>query len=521
MKNLLRGTSLLVILTLCPMILLTNGCENAELPGENDSQVATVTGTISLPVSVTNRPYAVLIDSDPNWSNGSVAEYSGNLTGNSISYSFSSIPEGSYYVYALVSMSEETDIGGPLVGDYAGLYGITNITDTVSPTPNCTVDADGLNVFDFQLLLNPGAIVSGTITLPESVTEKPYFVIVDEDTNAENGYVGIAEGTITGSSINYGVAAIEIGEYFIYAVVYNSGDSASAPAAGDYFGAWSADSIEDWPDSAEAAAITANNGITFDFDFELFTITADSGNGDGDGDATLTVSLPTNDDSILEISSGTPLIFELYTEPTQAKAREAVLTAVFTDKAQVKTFSLTPDTYYFATAYYDSDNNGVDPGDIVGDLLAFSLAAGESVSEVYYPLSSNMRSGKALVTIDDLAYILDIEFDYTGSVAVSEDDTGAWMNFIVTADGDHPYDTSAWVYAPNGGDAQNRRLNIGLDTTKDYSFFIYLDVDRSESITDGDRVSSVHAVVLADLSTYDGSSVANSFTFSDEDMTTY
>jgi len=100
------------------------------------------------------------------------------------------------------------------------------------------------------------ATVSGTVTLPASVVDVDYIVIVDTDMDGGNGFTGSATGTVTGTTFDYSIADIPAGDYYIYAVVYASGgDAGGEPVDGDYFGA------------SEITAITA--GESKDVDFTL------------------------------------------------------------------------------------------------------------------------------------------------------------------------------------------------------------------------------------------------------------
>ncbi len=80
------------------------------------------------------------------------------------------------------------------------------------------------------------ATVSGTVTLPASVTAKPYMVFVDTDDDPGNGFTKSASGTVTGTTFNYSIADVPAGTYYISAVVWVSGDGTAAPVAGDYYG---------------------------------------------------------------------------------------------------------------------------------------------------------------------------------------------------------------------------------------------------------------------------------------------
>lgn len=80
-----------------------------------------------------------------------------------------------------------------------------------------------------------GATVSGTVTLPASVTDKTYVVQVDTDHDGGNGgQVAFAVGTVTGASFAYTIENVPPGDFMVYAIVYNSGNWLEAPASGDF-----------------------------------------------------------------------------------------------------------------------------------------------------------------------------------------------------------------------------------------------------------------------------------------------
>lgn len=101
---------------------------------------ASVSGTVTLPASVSNKPYAVYIDADINYTNGAVLTLTGYVTGETFTYSFPVVPPGTYTVYFAVNQG---DAGGPVTGDYVGMYGATTMADALTVVPNLTVPATG------------------------------------------------------------------------------------------------------------------------------------------------------------------------------------------------------------------------------------------------------------------------------------------------------------------------------------------------------------------------------------------
>jgi hypothetical protein len=80
-----------------------------------------------------------------------------------------------------------------------------------------------------------GATIQGTLTLPSSVTDRLYVVMVDTDHNGENGgVVAATAGRMTGTTADYTVRNVPAGTYVVYAVVYAPSDTIGAPGPGDF-----------------------------------------------------------------------------------------------------------------------------------------------------------------------------------------------------------------------------------------------------------------------------------------------
>lgn len=122
------------------------------------------------------------------------------------------------------------------------------------------------------------ATITGTISLPGSVANKPYLVIVDADSNGGNGYAGISSDSVDGNSFVYSVGNIPAGTYYVYAITYGSGETGGVPGEGDYFGAYGISVLSQWPNSAPKVTIDA--GETRNLNFSLYDA---SGFGSGGG----------------------------------------------------------------------------------------------------------------------------------------------------------------------------------------------------------------------------------------------
>lgn len=277
---------LLVVFTLTFALF---SCDTANSPVEKPKNPGTVSGTVTIPSSVTNRAWAVLIDSDKDDTNGHIATDGGLVTGTSFSYSFSDIAPGNYFVYAVVWTTSDDGSTPPDTGDY---YGIYNPSGSGSPaTANVTVASDANTTCNFNVAVLTGGIpttgtVSGTVTIPSSVTSRPWAVFLDTDTNGDNGFIEMVNGTITGTSINYSISDVAPGTYFVYAVVYAVGDGTGAPVTGDYAGIYNP-SGTGMPASANVSA-SAGSTTTCSFSVALYS----AGGGDETGTVSGTVTLP-------------------------------------------------------------------------------------------------------------------------------------------------------------------------------------------------------------------------------------
>ena len=113
-KQLLKPPVTLMVLLLCS--LLIPGCDYGNDSGSSDKSF-TIKGTVTLPMSVTNKKWFITIDAD----HAMYSDYSdsGTLTGNSFEYEieFKGDP-GEYYIYGEVDI--DGDAGPWESGDYVG-----------------------------------------------------------------------------------------------------------------------------------------------------------------------------------------------------------------------------------------------------------------------------------------------------------------------------------------------------------------------------------------------------------------
>ncbi|MCD1655908.1 hypothetical protein K7J14_14510 [Treponema zuelzerae] len=284
----LRGLGAAAILAIAFTGLTLSGCDNAVAGDTDEEKGVEVTGTVTLPESVDGKPWIVFIDSDKDPATGFVKSTSGTAAGSSFSYSISDVDEGTYYIYSVVHLSASSG-GNPAAGDFVAMYGAASLTNIPS-TANCVVPSSGSVKFDMNAIAMPdlddgddgddGATVTGTVLVPEGMNGKPYALIVDTDENGGNGYAAYKNGVVEDGKIIYSAAGNDAGSYYIYAIVYASGAIGGAPAAGDYFGAYGMDSIDEWPSNTLKAYVTANGSNVFNFSVYL---SPNFGGGGGDG----------------------------------------------------------------------------------------------------------------------------------------------------------------------------------------------------------------------------------------------
>ena len=110
--------------------------------------------------------------------------------------------------------------------------------------------------------------VEGVITLPSSANDKTLWVVIDKDTDGDNGREGIAQCVCSYSlKYAYNFSNYPVGIYYIYAGVFLGSDDSGPPESGDYFGFYGSEL--DPPPFANV--IITDNG-TKTCDFKLYVV---------------------------------------------------------------------------------------------------------------------------------------------------------------------------------------------------------------------------------------------------------
>lgn len=131
-------------------VLIFQGCSKDDNPvSTSTSGITTVTGTLTIPAPATGKPVYVILDNDMNGDNGYKYLASGACkSGTSGTYTFNKVGAGTYYLYAVVFLSGNTN-QGPQSGDYYGIYGGT--MNSPPQSPNAAVPSSGTVTFDINL----------------------------------------------------------------------------------------------------------------------------------------------------------------------------------------------------------------------------------------------------------------------------------------------------------------------------------------------------------------------------------
>ncbi|MCJ7714132.1 hypothetical protein MUO66_06715 [Candidatus Bathyarchaeota archaeon] len=115
---------------------------------------------------------------------------------------------------------------------------------------------------------NGSTTVTGTLTLPAAAASKTFFVAIDYDRNGDNGFKYSVTGTCGAETTeNYTISNVAAGNYYIYAVVFVSGDISQGPQSGDYLGFYGG-TISNPPNSPNAS-VPASGTVTFDINLEV------------------------------------------------------------------------------------------------------------------------------------------------------------------------------------------------------------------------------------------------------------
>jgi hypothetical protein len=172
------------------------------------------------------------------------------------------------------------------IGETEITYGIFRLSQNTSGAGNVTfIWTDGVERcelgFDVTLAKLSSVTVNGTLTLPAEANGKEYIVIVDNDTEGDNGWINATVGTcVSGTTVDYSISNVPAGTYYIYAVVRIVSAHDSPAEDGDYIGFYG--SGEAPPENANA--IVPDSGtVTFDISLSTYDDSTDDGGGGGGG----------------------------------------------------------------------------------------------------------------------------------------------------------------------------------------------------------------------------------------------
>jgi uncharacterized protein (DUF2141 family) len=244
-----------------------------------------VTGTITLPVdgSLTGQKYAVYLGTELG-STSSVTKTSGVVSGSTVTFTFSTVPAGTYFVYAVFGH----DNAAPTPGDWVAVWGATGMSN-VPTAANLKVPSTGtvsadMSAFAYVLTGQDGTgatTVTGTLTLPTDLTGKTFLVVVNDTSTSSSQPIATDVGTVTGTSATYTIHKVPAGTYYIIAIVYNGTPGATGPTTGDYIGFFGG-----FPPVAEPNVVVPASGTKSGVDISLIAFpTGGSGN-------TLTLTAP-------------------------------------------------------------------------------------------------------------------------------------------------------------------------------------------------------------------------------------
>jgi len=123
----------------------------------------------------------------------------------------------------------------------------------------------------FTIYTTSDTTVTGTLTLPAAADGEEYWVLIDNDTDGDNGYISYTTGPCgPGTSVDYSISNVPAGTFYVYAGVRITSDSDSPPQGDDYFGYYDAG-----PPPTEANAVVPSSG-TVDFDIPLMVFDSDT-----------------------------------------------------------------------------------------------------------------------------------------------------------------------------------------------------------------------------------------------------
>lgn len=108
------------------------------------------------------------------------------------------------------------------------------------------------------------ATVTGTLTLPAEANGRGWVVIFDTDLDPEeNNFVSSDTGTCgSGTSVNYSIADVPEGTYYLYAAVFVVSDGSQGPQSGDYVGVFGGTLFN--PPTLPNAVVPSSGTVSFD-----------------------------------------------------------------------------------------------------------------------------------------------------------------------------------------------------------------------------------------------------------------
>ena len=339
----------------------------------NTTGSGSVSGSITVPSTDSGKTYFVFVDNDINPANGWIG-YATSISDGSgtISYLFSDIAAGSYYVYAVMYGDSTTAMRTQKAGDYTGGNTVT-VMEGATATCNFPLTLVG------DTTTTAGA-VSGTITVPSTDSGKTYFVFVDNDTNPANGFINSATGTSDGSGmISYSFSDLAAGSYYVYAVMY--GDNTTTmrtQTTGDYTG-------------GNMVIVTAAATATCNLTLTLITdTTATTGTVSG------TITLPSS-------VTGKTYYVAIADSTTTDEDVTYNLSTVTGNTIDYTLTNVPAGNYYvycmvWATATEPQD---LTDGDFYGATSTFTFAAGETLSALDFALDvySSIAPSKSIIKI--------------------------------------------------------------------------------------------------------------------------
>ncbi|MDY7034376.1 MAG: SBBP repeat-containing protein [Thermodesulfobacteriota bacterium] len=181
----------------------------------------------------------------------------------------------------------DDDIARSLCLDSSGavyVAGYTHSSDFPTTEGTYNTSSSPSNCFVSKLDSNldtTSATVTGTLTLPSDANGTEYFVIIDNDTDGDNGYIAATSDTCgPGTTVDYPISNVPAGTYYIYACVRIVSTHDSPPESDDFFGFYgTGNSVPTEPN-----AVIPSSG-TVSFDITLGIMDSSSGIDDvGDND---------------------------------------------------------------------------------------------------------------------------------------------------------------------------------------------------------------------------------------------